>query len=52
MFTLTFDNKLHLAPLIPGQVKRVLDAGTGTGIWAVDFGALPTRPFSSCYYSV
>ncbi|KAG8349737.1 hypothetical protein FVEN_g12080 [Fusarium venenatum] len=37
---LTFDNQLHLAPIykegcIP--VRRVLDVGTGTGIWAMDF---------------
>ncbi|TDZ35791.1 Secondary metabolism regulator LAE1 [Colletotrichum spinosum] len=36
---LTFDNKLGLAP--PNEpdsvVKRVLDVGTGTGIWAIDF---------------
>ncbi|KAK3986727.1 S-adenosyl-L-methionine-dependent methyltransferase, partial [Cladorrhinum sp. PSN332] len=36
MFTLTFNHKLHLAPL-PEQVGRVLDAGTGTGIWALDY---------------
>ncbi|KAK6223057.1 methyltransferase domain-containing protein [Colletotrichum tabaci] len=36
--TLTFDEKLFLCPA--GQDKplcRVLDAGTGTGIWAMDF---------------
>ncbi|OBS25028.1 hypothetical protein FPOA_05564 [Fusarium poae] len=37
---LAFDNQLHLAPIyqegsIP--VRRVLDVGTGTGIWAIDF---------------
>ncbi|KAJ3545024.1 hypothetical protein NM208_g2720 [Fusarium decemcellulare] len=37
---LTFDNKLGLSPPnLPGSnVQRVLDVGTGTGIWAVDFG--------------
>ncbi|KAJ4207056.1 hypothetical protein FSOLCH5_008751 [Fusarium solani] len=37
---LTFDNKLGLSPPnLPGsKVKRVLDVGTGTGIWAIDFG--------------
>ncbi|KXH46149.1 hypothetical protein CSIM01_11053 [Colletotrichum simmondsii] len=41
VFLLTFDNRLGLAPPcqkgaeVPG---RVLDVGTGTGIWAIDFG--------------
>ena len=36
VFTLTFDKKLFLAP-ISKQLHRVLDVGTGTGIWAIDF---------------
>ena len=32
----TLGGKLHLAP-IPGDVQNVLDIGTGTGIWAMDF---------------
>jgi methylase of polypeptide subunit release factors len=37
---LTLDNKLGLAPPNhpDSKVKRVLDVGTGTGIWAIDFG--------------
>ncbi|KAK2923271.1 hypothetical protein FoTM2_016793 [Fusarium oxysporum f. sp. vasinfectum] len=39
LFLLTFDNKLGLAPpnLAGSSVERVLDIGTGTGIWAIDF---------------
>ncbi|OHE91851.1 hypothetical protein CORC01_12859 [Colletotrichum orchidophilum] len=42
MFLLSFDNQLGTAP--PNKkdsdikVKRVLDVGTGTGIWAMEFG--------------
>lgn len=35
-YTLLQDGKLYLAP-IPQDVDRVLDIGTGTGIWAIDF---------------
>lgn len=34
---LTFSGKLPFAPL--GKLHRVLDVGTGTGIWAINFGA-------------
>ncbi|KAH8651602.1 S-adenosyl-L-methionine-dependent methyltransferase [Tricladium varicosporioides] len=38
LFTLTFDGKLFTAPIPKEkQLHRVLDVGTGTGIWAVDF---------------
>ncbi|KAH7153363.1 S-adenosyl-L-methionine-dependent methyltransferase [Dactylonectria macrodidyma] len=36
LFELTFEGKLHAAPLTQ-PLNRVLDAGTGTGIWAIDF---------------
>ncbi|KAH7157982.1 S-adenosyl-L-methionine-dependent methyltransferase [Dactylonectria estremocensis] len=36
LFTLTFDGKLHAASLTQ-PLRRALDAGTGTGIWAIDF---------------
>jgi SAM-dependent methyltransferase len=34
LFLLTLDNRLHLCPA--GPLRRALDIGTGTGIWAVD----------------
>ena len=39
MYSLTLGGKLFVAP-IPEEQKlhRVLDLGTGTGIWAMDFG--------------
>ncbi|KAL2689150.1 hypothetical protein Neosp_003202 [[Neocosmospora] mangrovei] len=40
LFTLTLGDRLGLAPPNDpdSKVNRVLDVGTGTGIWAVDFG--------------
>jgi len=35
MCTTTLNGQLHLAPVT--QAHRVLDVGTGTGIWAIDF---------------
>jgi ubiquinone/menaquinone biosynthesis C-methylase UbiE len=46
MFLLTFGAKLFTAPIPKDQLlHRVLDVGTGTGIWAIDFGKnlLPTH---------
>jgi SAM-dependent methyltransferase len=39
LFLLTFDNKLYLSPAGRDgrRLRNVLDIGTGTGIWAVDF---------------
>ena len=36
LYRLVLRGDLHLAP-IPKDVQRVLDLGTGTGIWALDF---------------
>ena len=36
LYMLTMGNKLFLAP-IGDHPQRVLDVGTGTGIWAIDF---------------
>ena len=39
LFSLTFDGALQLAPIAnkKGGIHKVLDVGTGTGIWAIDF---------------
>jgi ubiquinone/menaquinone biosynthesis C-methylase UbiE len=36
MLSMILEDKLHLAPL-PDDVTHVLDVGTGTGIWAIEF---------------
>jgi hypothetical protein len=36
LWLLMLKNKLYLAPI--SNPQRVLDIGTGTGIWAIDFG--------------
>lgn len=36
IYSILLDGKLHLAP-IGANPQRVLDLGTGTGIWAIDF---------------
>src|SRR6266498_2013818 len=35
-FTLLMNNKLHLAPIVPSP-QKILDLGTGSGIWAIEF---------------
>ena len=37
IFLLLQHGRLYTAPLEKIEIKRVLDAGTGTGIWAIDF---------------
>ncbi len=38
IWQMTFDGKLYTANIPKGKVlHRVLDVGTGTGIWAIDF---------------
>jgi len=36
LFLMTFGSKLALSP-IGEKLNKVLDVGTGTGIWAIDF---------------
>ena len=43
LFLLTLDDQLFLAP-IGNNLQHVLDVGTGTGIWALDFG----KPYLEC----
>ncbi|KAF0315334.1 hypothetical protein GQ607_017442 [Colletotrichum asianum] len=38
MMLKTLSGKLYLAPLQKDKVRRILDIGTGTGIWAVEMG--------------
>lgn len=40
LFSLTLEGKLYLAPLNPKKLHNVLDIGTGTGIWAIEFADL------------
>jgi methylase of polypeptide subunit release factors len=37
LWLLTLGDNLYLAPINPNP-HHVLDLGTGTGIWAIDFG--------------
>jgi hypothetical protein len=40
LFLLTLNGALYLAPLgdLHGGIQNALDIGTGTGIWAIEFG--------------
>ena len=37
MIKIAMDQKPFLAP-IPDDVERIMDIGTGTGIWAIEIG--------------
>jgi hypothetical protein len=41
MFLIGFHGKLCFAPVkeMKGGLQNILDIGTGTGIWAIDFGS-------------
>ncbi|KAH0545491.1 hypothetical protein FGG08_000492 [Glutinoglossum americanum] len=46
LFLKMMENNLHLAP-IKKDISHVLDVGTGTGLWAIEFGEYslsPARP--------
>ncbi|KAI9835358.1 MAG: hypothetical protein M1837_003805 [Sclerophora amabilis] len=41
-FQVARDERIHQAPLFPGHgPMRILDLGTGTGIWAIDMAEIP-----------
>lgn len=42
VITLRLENRLHVAP-IGDNPQRVLDLGTGTGIWAIEMGVFPSQ---------
>ena len=46
-FLLTFGGQQYFAPGAD-SAKRVLDVGTGTGAWAIDFGRPLTLEISFC----
>jgi ubiquinone/menaquinone biosynthesis C-methylase UbiE len=48
LFLLTLHGQLHLAPIKPDP-HNVLDIGTGTGIWAIDFGESRDSELSITY---
>lgn len=47
MWLITLDAKLHLAPIenMEGGMQNVLDIGTGTGIWSIEFGETHPNKF-------
>ena len=38
LWLLTLQGELGLSPKIKEPAKRVMDVGTGTGIWAIEYG--------------
>lgn len=44
LWLLSLQGELGLSPKAKNGAKRVLDAGTGTGIWAVEYG-MELEPF-------
>jgi ubiquinone/menaquinone biosynthesis C-methylase UbiE len=44
LWLMTLGNKLSLAPL-KREPQHVLDLGTGTGIWAIEYGNLNSTSY-------
>ena len=38
LFSKTLGGRLYAAPIDQPNIRRILDAGTGTGVWAMDMG--------------
>lgn len=51
MFSHMMHGKIFLAPIGPNP-GRVIDIGTGTGIWAIDFGNIGTELKQLCDFDV
>ena len=49
IYLLMLDGRLNLAPIeeMKGGIHNVLDIATGTGIWAIDFGMICFKLFTS-----
>lgn len=51
MMTALLHNRLFWAPIDP-ELKQVIDLGTGTGIWAIEFAELVITIFMSSKVNV
>jgi ubiquinone/menaquinone biosynthesis C-methylase UbiE len=49
LYKLMLDERLYLAP-IKKNPQNVLDIGTGTGLWAIEFGSSMRQEYRSIRY--
>ena len=49
--TIMLRGRLHVVPLEENMPVRVLDVGTGTGIWAVEMGQFDISAYFNCHSS-
>lgn len=47
LWLLSLRGELGICPKAMEGAKRVLDAGTGTGIWAIEYGMGPGLPYNT-----